>query len=155
MSKPPVKSEKPSQPNEATSLEAELERQLAPILPSAQRSQVLTRIVRIVQSESFSGPIAHPKHLREYEEILPGSAERIVAMAESSLAHAQSLQDRAMRADIEDMRTGRWLGAGMLTVLIAAASVAAVYENTTLALAFLGTGVLGAVGHIINGRIGK
>lgn len=35
-----------------------------------------------MSNEQFSGPIAHPKHLREYEDIVPGSAERIISMAE-------------------------------------------------------------------------
>ena len=35
----------------------------------------------------FSGPLPDPQNLQRYEQILPGSAERIMAMAETQLAH--------------------------------------------------------------------
>ncbi|MEW6200669.1 MAG: DUF2335 domain-containing protein [bacterium] len=31
----------------------------------------------------YSGPIPLPEHLQKYEQILPGSANRIISMAES------------------------------------------------------------------------
>jgi len=36
-----------------------------------------------VSGEVFSGPLPHPKILKEYEQILPGIAERMVTIAES------------------------------------------------------------------------
>jgi hypothetical protein len=49
--------------------------------------EVARRLTQIAVSEQFSEPMPHPKHLREYDDILPGSAERILSMAERNLEH--------------------------------------------------------------------
>lgn len=116
---------------------------------------MVAQIVSLVQEERFSGPIAHPKHLREYEEIVPGSADRIVAMAEGNLAHAQTMQAKALDADITDMREGRWLGFAALIILIIGAIVCGVLQHTAIALALLGASVIGGVSAIIKGRGAK
>jgi len=111
-------------------------------------------MVSLVQQEKFSGPIAHPKHLREYEDILPGSANRIIEMAEGNLKHAQTVQLRALEADVEDIKAGRRFGFAALLVLIFCALVCGYLKNNTLALAFLGTGAVGTVVAFIKGRSG-
>lgn len=51
------------------------------------------RIVAMVQrSISHSGPLPDPDTLQRYEQVLPGLAERIVAMAEKQSDHRQSLE---------------------------------------------------------------
>ena len=42
-----------------------------------------------VRGSSFSGPIPPPNIIKGYEEILPGSADRIIAMAENQSKHRQ------------------------------------------------------------------
>lgn len=106
----------------------------------------------IVQQERFSGPIAHPKHLREYENILPGAADRIISMAEHNLKHNQDFQMGALNADIKDSGDGRKYGFAALCLLILGAIFSTWLDNTALALAFLGTGALGVIGLFIRGR---
>lgn len=108
----------------------------------------------MVSEERFSGPIAHPKHLREYEQICPGSADRIIKMAEGQLEHAQSIQDKALTGDIADTKAGRWFGFAALMVLIIGAIICGVLGKDTIALALLGTGALGTIGAFIKGRRG-
>ena len=45
-----------------------------------------TKIEITAQQTSFSGPIPHPETLKGYNEIVPGAAERILAMAERFLS---------------------------------------------------------------------
>jgi uncharacterized membrane protein len=47
--------------------------------------------------------------LAEYDRIVPGVAGRIVAMAESQLAHRQSLERRVISSDIWAARVGQLL----------------------------------------------
>ncbi|MBX9644638.1 MAG: DUF2335 domain-containing protein [Novosphingobium sp.] len=105
-----------------------------------------------MSEERFSGPIAHPKHLRDYEEICPGAADRIISMAERSIQHAQDLQSQAMAGDIDDVRAGRAYGFWALMALIAAASGATYFDHEVIAGAFLGAGALGVIGQLIQGR---
>lgn len=51
-------------------------------LPSSNESRVLN-LVR----QDFAGPLPHPSIMEGYEHVLPGSAERILVMAEKQLEH--------------------------------------------------------------------
>ena len=48
--------------------------------------------ILIKREESFSGPLPHPDHFRKYNQIVPGSANRLLKMAEDDLKHIQDMQ---------------------------------------------------------------
>lgn len=52
-------------------------------------------------SSTFEGPIPPPSLLKEYDLILPGAAERIIAMAENEGRHRQDLESKALNANID------------------------------------------------------
>lgn len=60
-------------------------------LPPEKRQPAL-RAVHSLEMRITSGPIPSPEVFREYEDILPGSADRILAMAELQQAHRHSLE---------------------------------------------------------------
>lgn len=130
----------------------ELAKRLNSIVSKDQRSQVVAQVVSLVTEERFSGPIAHPKHLREYEDICPGSADRIVRMAEQQMSHSQRMQETALQGDIQDMRDGRRFGFAALLALIVGAIICGALGHEVIALAFLGATAVGAVGALIKGR---
>ncbi len=69
-------------------------------LPASQRAAIVH-----AQME-FSGPLPPPQVLGQYDEILPGAAERILRMAEKQ-------QDHRIGADQSGIRRANWgLGAG-------------------------------------------
>lgn len=157
MAKPPAHTAKKSTPStEAHAFQdevaEEISKRISALVPSAQRGQVIAQVVSLITEERFSGPIAHPKHLREYEEICPGAADRIMRMAENNMAHHHAMQEKAVTADVDDLRNGRRYGFAALALLFVGAVFSVWWGNTTLALAFLGTGALGTVGHLIKGR---
>jgi uncharacterized membrane protein len=45
------------------------------------------------------GPLPHPAVLKQYDEIVPGAAERIITMAEQQARHRQELETRVIRTD--------------------------------------------------------
>jgi uncharacterized membrane protein len=53
-----------------------------------------------VSQQSFSGPIPPPSLLEGYESILPGAAERILALAESEAQHRRDIERQVTRANI-------------------------------------------------------
>lgn len=53
-----------------------------------------------VQIVSRQGPLPAPEELLAYNQLIPGSAERIIAMAEREQAVRHNLEDMAQRADI-------------------------------------------------------
>jgi uncharacterized membrane protein len=138
-------------PEAEDALAREIERQIGPLVNKGQKDQIVERLTRIT-SERFQGPIAHPRHLREYEEILPGAAERILAMAESELRHSQEMQVRVVDAEVNNVKSGRAYGFSALVLIISAAGGAAYLDQIAIALAFLGTGVLGIITTLVTGR---
>jgi len=51
----------------------------------------------------FSGPMPHPDLLGRYEQICPGSADRIIKMAEQEAEHRRSAERSIIDAQIVDM----------------------------------------------------
>ena len=59
-----------------------------------ERQETLTRVE--AHFEQFSGPIPPPSTMRGYEDILPGSADRILTMAEFAQKHRASYENRGL-----------------------------------------------------------
>ncbi len=53
-----------------------------------------------IRAQHFQGPIPPPEILAKYEEIVPGAAERIIAMAELQGEHRRSLEKVVVNKDI-------------------------------------------------------
>lgn len=153
--KTPARTSQPSDEN-VDEFAQEVSKRISNLVPTGQRAQVVAQVVSLVSEERFSGPIAHPRHLREYEDICPGAADRIISMAERGLEHAQTMQTTAISGDIADGKAGRLYGFLALLALIAAASFSTYFGHEAIAAAFLGAGALGVIGQLIQGsRNGK
>jgi len=50
--------------------------------------------------QQYSGPLPHPDMLIKYEDALPGSADRIIKMAELQSLHRQSVEKSESEAKI-------------------------------------------------------
>jgi uncharacterized membrane protein len=55
---------------------------------------------------SFSGPLPHPEVLARYNEVIPGGAERILAMAERQSEHRESLESKVVDANLASQKNG-------------------------------------------------
>jgi uncharacterized membrane protein len=62
----------------------------------------------------FSGPLPPPEELAKYEQILPGSANRIISMAEEQSSHRRDLEKTVIGANV---RTQTW---GLVSAFIIA-----------------------------------
>lgn len=141
-------------PTEA--LGAEVERQIGDLVPQKARKEIVSRMTTLVLSETFSGPIAHPRHLREYEAICPGAADRIISMAEKRNEHHISMQHNVLDAETRDRARGMYFGAALFAALVLSALwVALVKGDPILTGIFLGAAALGAIPLFIKGRNGK
>jgi uncharacterized membrane protein len=102
--------------------------------------------------QQFSGPVPHPEILRQYDQILPGAAERILMMAEDDARHQRKMELTAMNLTAQEVKRGQRFG---LTIGISAflTTVIALFlgsENTAMVLG--GTTVVGLVTVFITGR---
>lgn len=64
----------------------------------------------VTQKEEYSGPIPHPDHLRQYEEISHGSADRLITMAEKQSDHRQETERTVIKAEILYKKRGQIFG---------------------------------------------
>jgi uncharacterized membrane protein len=113
-------------------------------------------MVMTMMSEQFSGPIAHPRHLREYDEILPGSAERIIQMAERQQQHNIAMESKIVSAQVADQKRGMRYGMAALIIDLAAATGVGIYTgDRVLAGMILGIGLAGVIVAFIKGRHSK
>jgi uncharacterized membrane protein len=137
---------------ESDDLAQEIAKRIGNIVSHGQKAQIVAQVVSLVTEERFSGPIAHPRHLREYEEIHPGAADRIIRMAEGNLHHAQAVQKLALEGDIADIKAGRLYGFCAFMALMIGAFVLAYNGHEAIAGVFLGAGALGVISQLIQGR---
>jgi uncharacterized membrane protein len=63
-----------------------------------------------IQAATFSGPLPPPDAPERYNQILPGAAERIIAMAESQHDHRQGLERHVIHSNVAAQRLGTVLG---------------------------------------------
>ena len=66
--------------------------------------------LQLAQSMTFQGPIPPPDLLRQYNEIIPDGANRILKMAEAQSAHRIDLEATVIKGD--DRRANWGLGTG-------------------------------------------
>ena len=72
--------------------------------------------VKLVHQEAYQGPLPHPDLLVKYEEIIPGSAERILSMAEKEQKHRHQLENEVIKKEIA--QKGRGLNFGFTLALL-------------------------------------
>ncbi len=89
---------------EITEVPADLVQVLDEIGLDDAQKDLVCRVVSM--SESHSGPLPHPRILAGYEKIVPGAANRILAMAENEAEHRHSVDDRCIRIDSRDSLLG-------------------------------------------------
>jgi uncharacterized membrane protein len=98
----------------------------------------------IAQFASYSGPIAHPTLVKEYEAILPGAAERILAMAETEGNHRRQQEAKVIDCEVKCKTTGLWLGFLIGLVAVAGSCAVAIFSSPAAGAA-LGIGSIASL----------
>jgi uncharacterized membrane protein len=141
MAKQPVTEKKqPSQPSKAAGA-------------VSKHPQASTEIVH--QSATFEGPMPPPAILEGYERLVPGAAERILAMAESDTKHQHAIEFAALHAAEGEVKRGQ-IFAFVIGLAALLASMFALYMGSPAVAGIIGgTTVVGLVSVFIIGRFVK
>ena len=104
------------------------------------------------QIQAFFGPLPPPDVLERYEQLAPGFAERILAMAENEQKHRHQRETEALQQEIanhqarnKEVKRGQWFG---FTIGLTALSIGAwlTKSGNPWPGGFIGTGgVIGLV----------
>ena len=92
-------------------------------------------------TESYSGPLPPAAELAAYDQVHPGSANRIVVMAEQYAAHIQGLETTAFTLEGASRRRGQWLGAAVVGAVLGTCLISLDLGYEVFAIA-LGTGTI-------------
>lgn len=131
-----------------------LAERLQPMLRSGKLTDLKMFIGQAVveTSTTFNGPIPPPQHFKEYEVILPGSADRILAMAEKEQSHRHSWEKSHLNWDGLCNVVGLTLGWLLSLCLAGGAIYCASIGQPWVAGALTGFAAFGGVASLIQGK---
>ena len=111
-------------------------------------------LVAQFSAESYSGPLPQPEELAGYESVLPGAADRIIAMAEKELAQRHDaertfleLKRLSIQADYGRSNRGLYAGATVALAIVAAGALMTYLGQSEEAAAVV-TGTIASVAAI-------
>ncbi len=93
--------------------------------------------------EMTSGPLPAPEQLAKYDEVVPGAADRIIAMAESNQTHRQENESKIINEELKFNERGQIYGFAITAGLIAAACYMVRIDSAIFGALF---GISGAAG---------
>ena len=96
--------------------------------------------------QQHRGPLPSPEQLEKYEKFIPGSAERIIKMAEDGFNHRHRIEKETLKIVNEDRRRGQWMAfiLGTLGILSAVFLGLKGYSFSSIGVGLLGTIVITA-----------
>jgi uncharacterized membrane protein len=112
-------------------------------------------LVAKAEVTQVSGPLPQPDTLAKYNAIVPGAAERILAMAEEDARHLQAMERASLSGAYAERRTGQIFGLTIGLSALAVSIIAMVLGHELAAIAIGGTTVLGLVTVFVVGRVSK
>ncbi len=62
------------------------------------------------EAEVYKGPLPHPDHLKQYEELYPGASKQIFTMFENQSNHRMSIETSVTASNIRGERFGQICG---------------------------------------------
>lgn len=108
-------------------------------------------VARVV--EAHYGPLPHPRIMRQYQEILPGAADRIITMAEKQQAHRMGLENSVISGDIKRADRGLLFGF-VLFLVFAGGGIALLWTGkSTEGYALLLSSLIGGIANFV--RVGR
>lgn len=125
-------------------------------LPSAEIPERPSDSIRtsVIESAAFSGPQLPPTMYRCYDEVLPGSAERILRMAEKEQDHRIGWEGEALHRASQRGHLSLWLGF-LIAVFALVTSASLAMNGHDLVAGVIGcSGIAGAAAGFIRERRG-
>ena len=108
--------------------------------------------ISVVEAASFSGPLPPPSMYREYDRVLPGSADRILEMAEKQQAHRIAMESVALQASAKDSKLGQYFGFCLAVICIGGGIYLATQGQTVAAVALVVASAIGLATQFLKNR---
>ncbi len=112
-------------------------------MPPEDREVIESVFFAMEKRSSYSGPLPHPSFFREYDEVLPGAAERILSMTEKEQAHRCKMEEEIVRGQTSSTFRGQIWGGILVALFGVAGFVLALLGQTLVSSIVFGTTILG------------
>ena len=97
--------------------------------PSDVQEEVVNELIaQRIESMTYSGPIPHPQLLKEFNDVIPNGADRIMTMAEKQSGHRITLEEKVVNANNRDSFLCV-VFAGVIALLIVLGAIFLIYNN--------------------------
>ncbi|MBF0131401.1 MAG: DUF2335 domain-containing protein [Magnetococcales bacterium] len=107
------------------------------------------QVQAVVHHSRFEGPLPHPLIMEGYDKVIPGAAERILHMAEESVAFQQKISMAALSAQSNDTRRGQWFAFLVALCALITGGVAILTGNPVAGATIISTTLAGGVGTFV------
>jgi len=111
--------------------------------------------IAYLEAQSFQGPLPPPSLFGQYDQILPGSADRILSLAEKEQAHRQKWESEVLNAQKSEISRGQWMGFGLSIFALTIAFLCAYFGFPIVATVCISTVLVGIVTAFLRGRSNK
>lgn len=130
---------------------------LAPAVPldpqgTTPPRKTTRREVISFSTTAYSGPVPLPEIIREWEDLLPGSADRLLTMAERQAEHRMSLEKTVIQGDSQRANWGLGLAFVVTLVLISGGLVLIGLGHDVAGASVIGTNAIGLAALFIYGQ---
>ena len=116
--------------------------------PQTGEKGELIEVRQEVEHREHTGPLPAPEVLGEYDAVLPGLAERIVALTEREQQYRIEVNKKVLDANIRSRTLGQWLGAILSAIALGVAGFFG-YMGSPVQGTILGCTVLGILGGLL------
>lgn len=121
--------------------------------PEEIQDEVADKIIaKRVQSLTYSGPIPHPALLKEFNEVIPNGADRIMTMAEKQSSHRLKLEEDIVKANNRDSLLGVIFGGCIALSAIIGGIWLISINKSPQGLGIIITSLVGLVSVYLTGR---
>lgn len=133
----------------------QLDRELKGIVSEEKKRGKIISVVAPILTASFKshiGPLPSPETLKQYDELLPGTAERIISMAERQNIHRIDLENKVITRQLQDSRVGQFMGFLIAVLFAAVAYSLGMNGHDTLAGVLGGSTLVSLVAIFVVGK---
>ncbi len=122
------------------------------VIKTLPKDKQAVLVAGITQIQSFSGPIPPPEIMQGYESILPGSANRILIMAENQSAHRIDMEKSIVKRSLNQKTLGLVMASVLAIAILGMVVYFAILGLVWLAGVLATTSLLGVLIVLVLGK---
>ena len=118
----------------------------------APNPQIMAIMQTAFSASMYAGPLPPAEQLKAYEDVLPGSADRIIRMAEDQAHHRQSIETAAVSGGTRRSWWGLWTGFSISVIALGLSALLVLKGHNWEGVFIGGIDIVALAGVFVYGR---